>query len=89
MGRTVAQAASALFQLVGVVWTKPTAPLPNRFIGNLNSKFCQKIFDVAETEAEPVVQPNGVADDFWWEPMSVIQWFCVLHGRSLPNLGLT
>jgi len=26
---SVAQAASALFQLVGVVWAKPTAPLPN------------------------------------------------------------
>jgi hypothetical protein len=26
---SVAQAASALFQLVGVVRTKPTAPLPN------------------------------------------------------------
>ena len=68
----VTQAASALLQLAGIVRPKSIAPLPNGFIGNLYTTLCQKIFDVAETETEPVVQPNGVANDFRWESMTVI-----------------
>ena len=60
---SVTQAAPALLQLAGVVWIKPNTPLPYRFIGNLDPTFCHKIFDIAETKAESVVQPHGVADD--------------------------
>ncbi len=60
----VAQVASPLLQLAGVVRAKSVTPLPNRFVGNLYSTFRQKVFDVAETEAESMVQENGMADDF-------------------------
>ena len=27
---------------------------------------CQEIFDISEAQAEAVVEPNGMADDFRW-----------------------
>ena len=76
---SVAQLASPLLQFAGVVWTKSIAPSSNRFIGNLDSTLCQKVFDISETEAEPMVQPNGVTDDLRRKSMTVIQWFGIFH----------
>jgi hypothetical protein len=46
---------------------------PNRFARYIDSTLGQQIFDVAITEAEAVVQPDSVADDFAGKPMSMIK----------------
>lgn len=84
-----AEAAPALLQLTRVFWPKSVAPLSDRFVGNLDPTFRQKIFDATVAEAEAVVQPNGATDDFRWKSMSVIRCFGVFHGLRLPDLGLT
>jgi hypothetical protein len=86
---SIAQSASPLRQVSGVIRPKAVAPLSNRFIGNLDSPFRQKIFDITVTEREAVVQPNGVTDDFPRESMSMVQRFRVIHGMSLPDMDLT
>ncbi len=61
----VAQATPALLQVAGIVWTKPLAPLLNRFIGNRDSSLSHKIFDVAESELvdnETILVMNAIAD---------------------------
>ncbi len=85
----VAQVASPLLQLAGVVRAKSVTPLPNRFVGNLDSTLCQGILDIAQAEAKPMVQPNGVTDNRRRESMSVIQRLDVLHGLMLPDVGLS
>ena len=86
---SVAKPTPALLQLARIFWPKSVAPLSDRFVGNLDPTFRQEIFDVTVAEAEAVVQPNGVTDDFRWKSLSMIVCFGVFHGFSLPNLGLT
>ena len=33
----------------------------------------EKVFDIAEAQSEPMVRPNGMADDFGWETVASIQ----------------
>ena len=52
------------------------APETNRFSADSDASFSQKIFDIPGTEVESVVQPDGVADDVWWEPVTLV---CIHH----------
>ena len=85
----VAKPTPALLQFARIFWPKSVAPLSDRFVGNLDPTFRQEIFDVTVAEAEAVVQPNGVTNDFRWKSLSMVYCFGVFHGFSLPNLGLT
>ena len=42
---------------------EPDHPSPNCFIGDRNAARGHKLFDVAEAEIEPGVQPDGALDD--------------------------
>ena len=64
-------------------------PLADRFVGNLDPTFREEVSDATVAEAEAVLQPNGVTNDFRWKSMSMIVCFGVFHGFSLPNLSLT
>jgi hypothetical protein len=43
----------------------------------------QKILDISEAQAETMVNPDGVADDFWREPMAIIARPATFHRTSL------
>ncbi len=43
---------------------EPQTPLPNRLIRYGDTPFGEEIFDIPETQAETVVEPDGVTDDF-------------------------
>ena len=58
-------------------------PLPNRLVGDNDPAFGQKIFDITEAQAEPIVVPDGVTDDFGWESVSVIGGSMAFHRFSL------
>ena len=47
-------------------------PLPNRLVGDRHASLREEIFGIAEAEAEPMVEPDRVADDVGRESTSVI-----------------
>ena len=60
----VAQTSLESFEVAGIVWPKLQTPLTDRFIGDRESTFGEKFFHLSKTEAEPMVQPDGVPDNF-------------------------
>ena len=50
---------------------------------------CEEIFNVAETEGEAVVQPDGVADDGGRESVARIADDVVEHPATLPAVAST
>jgi len=70
-------------QLPSVIRTEFPTPLPNRLVGDNDPALGQKIFDIAEAQAEPVIQPDGVADDFGRKPVSVVAIRIRVHPRTL------
>ena len=71
-------------QLRGVLRTELLTPLANRFVGDEDCSLCQEIFDIAETQGEPKVQPHGMADDLRRKSISAIYRRRVVHRPSLP-----
>ena len=60
----VALAAPAVPQLPCVVEPERSTPVPNRLIRHGDPPFGEEIFDISETQAETIVEPDGVTDDF-------------------------
>jgi hypothetical protein len=56
-------------------------------IGHDDSAFKQELFDIAKAQAEPKVQPHGVANDFRGKTMVLIAvgWGCGVHAATLPQ----
>src|SRR5438552_7159316 len=79
----IAEAALTPFQFSGIVGTELLTPESNRFIRDDDSAFGEKILDISEAQAETMVNPDGIADNFWRETMTVIARPVVLHGTSL------
>jgi hypothetical protein len=57
-------------------------------VGDNDAAFRQDQLDITEAEAENVVQPDRVADDLSWKPMSRIGGGFGYHGLSLAYLPL-
>ena len=47
-------------------------PLSDGFLGNDDPALGEHIFHIPEAQAEPIVMPHGVADDFRRKTVSVI-----------------
>jgi hypothetical protein len=64
------------------------APMPNAFVGHHDAALRQDQLDVAQTEAEDVIEPDGVADDLRRKPVSGIEGARSLrfHVGSLAHL---
>ena len=69
--------------------TEPLAPLPNRLLGDRHASLREEIFDIAEAEAEPMVEPDRVADDVGRESISVIAGRLAPHRHTLPLVAST
>ena len=79
----IAEAALTPLQFSGIISTELLAPESNRFLRDDDSAFGEKILDISEAQAETMVNPDGIADDFWRETMTVIAIPVLLHGTSV------
>ena len=57
----------------GIRWSKLPAPGSNRFVGHRDATLREKVLYIAKAQREPMVQPNGMADDFGWKAVASIQ----------------
>jgi hypothetical protein len=85
----VAQPTLSPLERAGVPGTELQAPQSDGLVSNHDPPLCQEIFDITEAQAEAVVEPNGVADDLWWESVSAVAGYVVFHRASLPVAGST
>ena len=85
----VAHAAPAVAQAPRVVESERQSPLPNRIIRDSNAALGEKIFDISETQAEPVVEPDGVADDVSGKSVPAIAGRLACHRSTLPLAAST
>ena len=80
----VAQTASPAPQPPRVVAPECLTPVPNRLIRHRDTPFGEEIFDISETQAEAVVEPDGATDDLRWKAVSVV---AESRGRHRPTLS--
>ena len=66
--------------------TKDLAPLPNGLVRHGDAALGKQVFDVAETEGETVVEPDGVADNRGREPVAWIAHHIVRHPATVPQV---
>jgi hypothetical protein len=79
----ITKAALTPLQFSGIVRNELLTPQSNRFVRDDDSPFGEKILEISEAQAETMVNPDGIADDFWRETMTVIARPVVLHGTSV------
>ena len=85
----VAQASLPSSQRARVLRTKGPTPLSNRFVGHRDSTLREQILGIAEAQAEPMIKPHGVADDFRRKSVSGVAELSSVHGRSVPGTSST
>jgi len=66
----------AAAQAVGETLTEFLAPAPHCLVGHDHTTFGQNQLNVPETQAEHVVQPDGMADDLGREAVAVMRVGC-------------
>ncbi len=71
----VAQATLSPPQSTSIRWSKLPAPGSNGFVGYSDAPLSEKVLDIAKAQREPMVQPNGMADDFGWKAVTPVQGF--------------
>lgn len=79
-----ALAAPAVPQPPCVVEPERSTPLPNRLIRHGDPPFGEEVFDIPETQAETVVEPDGVTDDFRGKSVSAVDGRPARHRATLP-----
>lgn len=67
------RAALILSQIASGGRIELRALLPNALGRNHDASLIKEILDVAKAQREPVVELNGVADDFGWKAVASIQ----------------
>ena len=85
----VAQAPSPSPQRLRVRRTKGQTPLPNRFVGHRDPTLREQVLRIAETQAESVIQPHGVADDVRRKSVTDVTEVWHVHPRSVPGTPST
>ena len=63
------------------------APVPNGFVRDGDAAVREEVFDVAETQSEAVVEPDGVADDCGRESVAGIADDVVGPPTTLPAVS--
>src|SRR6202011_3831517 len=58
-------------------------PAPHRFIGDLQAALGEEFLNIAITQCEPEIKPDGVLDDRRREAMSAVGK--LIHAGSLPR----
>ena len=71
----VAESTLSSAQSAGIRWSKLAAPGSNGFVGYADATLREKVLDISKAQSEPMVQPDGMADDFEWKAVASIQGF--------------
>ena len=79
----VTQPALATLQLLCMLGSELPTPLPDGLVGDRDSPLRQEVLNITETQGEPVLQPDAVADDLTREPVAAIAVGVCIHPRSL------
>ena len=69
----VAESALSSPQSTRIRWSKLPAPGSNGFVGYGDATLSEKVLDIAKAQSEPMVQPDGMADDLGWKAVASIQ----------------
>jgi hypothetical protein len=56
--------------------------LPNGFIGDGDASFSQEFFDFTKAEAESMVEPDGVTDNFRGKPVTLVAGSWLFHAAQ-------
>ena len=85
----VARSGTPPLELIGVLLAKFPAPLADGLIRDDHSAFEEELFDIAVTEAEPLIQPDPMADDLPGETVVLVAVRCgwSIHAASMPHWG--
>jgi hypothetical protein len=78
----VAETSLSLFEFSGIVRPKLLTPLPNRFICDGDPTFGKEFFDFTKAEAEPMVEPDGVTDNFRGKAMTLVAGCWLFHAAQ-------
>ena len=62
-------------QSAGVLGSELAAPGSNGFVGHGDATLGEKVLDIAKAQSEPMVEPNGVADDLGRKAVASIRGF--------------
>ena len=77
---TIATRSASLSEAPRVVEAKRGAPLPDRFVRHDDIALGQQVFDVAQAQGKPVVEPDRVADDLGRKPLAaIVRWTAHRH----------
>ena len=79
----IAETTLAALQLSSILGTELLTPMSNGFIGNDNAAFGEKIFHISEAHTEAIIDPDGMANDFNREAMTVVTRTTGFHAVSL------
>jgi hypothetical protein len=85
----VAQAPLTSPEIPGVFNTELPTPLADGFVADDDPTLGQKIFYISEAQAEAVVEPDGMTDNFRGESVSAIAGLVGCHRPSLPVIAST
>ncbi len=64
-------------------------PVADSFVRDRDPPLGEEIFDISETQAEAVIEPDGVTDDFGRESIAVIAGRRVIHRPTLAAAAST
>src|SRR6056300_799782 len=75
----------SLFETTSVSITKFDTPESDGFVADSDTSFREQIFNIAKTEVESMVEPDGIADDIGWESVPLVR----IHRRIIDQRRLT
>ena len=64
-------------------------PETDGFSAHCDTPLSEKIFNIAMTEIEAIVEPNGVTDDIGWESVAFVCIHLLILANSDSQLGDT
>jgi hypothetical protein len=70
----VAVAAMLSLKPTGINGTELGTPETDRFSADDDASFCEEIFNIAVTEVEAIIKPDGVGNDVRWGAPSWNRW---------------
>jgi hypothetical protein len=70
----VAIALMLSFQPTSINSSEFDTPETDCFSADDDASFCEEIFNIAMTEVEAIITPDGVGNDIWWGAPSWNRW---------------
>ena len=68
----VAEWPLLLPQIASIGRTELQTPISNCLVRNDDASLSKQLFDISKAQREPMLQPDGMADDFCWKTMAAI-----------------